>query len=129
MTEEDINNENVEKNPHHNGDKKLSTDDLRKILLKNYTVSVSEDYNGVVVTYRHNKGDHEGYVWLSPLKKGWMRKPITPKLNYGITGSDLNKVHDFLSKFYPYNEKTYGGIRKLFLDESLIRVGEYYGNL
>ena len=129
MTEQVINNGDVEKNPHHNPHKELSTNDLREILLKNYIISVSEDYKGVVVTYRHRKGDHEGYVWLAPLKKGWNKKPITPRLNYGVTGSDLNDVHDFLSKFYPYDEKTYGGIRKLFLDESILRVGEYHGNL
>ena len=127
MTEEVINNEGVDKNPHHNPHKKLSTDDLKEILLKNYTIWVGEDYNGVVVTYRHKKDEHEGYVWLEPLKKGWNKKPITPKVNYGITGSDLNKVHDFLSTFYPYNEETYGGIRKLFMDHSIGMVKDYLG--
>ena len=125
MAKKVINSEGVEKNPHHNPHKKLSTDNLKEILLKNYTITVGEDYNGLVVTYRHNTGDHEGYVWLAPLKRGWTRKPVTPRINYGITGSELNKMHDFLSTFYPYNEKTYGGIRKLFLDESLKRVGDY----
>jgi hypothetical protein len=127
MTEEVINNGDVDKNPHHNPHKELSTDDLMGILVKNYIISVGEDHNGVVVTYRHKKGDHEGYVWLSPLKRGWNKKPITPRLNYGVTGSDLNDVHDFLSKFYPYDERTYGGIRKLFLDHSIGMVREHLG--
>jgi hypothetical protein len=127
MTEEVINNGDVDKNPHHNPHKELSTDDLMGILVKNYIISVGEDHNGVVVIYRHKKGDHEGYVWLSPLKRGWNKKPITPRLNYGVTGSDLNDVHDFLSKFYPYDERTYGGIRKLFLDHSIGMVREHLG--
>ncbi len=82
----------------------ITDQNIRKIVSKYYTPTISESSKGVVVTFQPNgHSGPEAIVWFEKGKRGFRRKPISTN-EWMMVDCDLKGIHELLHKYFHLSE-------------------------
>lgn len=83
---------------------KITDQNIRLIVRKYYTPTISESSKGVVVTFVPNgHSGPEAVVWFEQAKRGFFRKPISTN-RWMMVDCDLRPIHELLDKYFLLKE-------------------------
>ena len=82
----------------------ITDQNIRLIVSKYYTPTVTESSKGVVVTFSpKGHSGPEAIVWFENAKKGYQRKPVSMN-QWMMVDCDLKGIHELLHKYFSLNE-------------------------
>ena len=86
---------------------KVTDQNIRLIVQKYYTPTITESSKGVVVTFvpKGHSGP-EAVVWFEQAKRGFLRKPISTN-RWMMVDCDLRPIHDMIDKYFLLKEGDY----------------------
>ena len=83
---------------------KVTDENIRLIVQKYYTPTISESSKGVVVTFSpKGHSGPEAIVWFEKGKRGFRRKPISTN-EWMMVDCDLKGIHELLHKYFHLSE-------------------------
>lgn len=117
--------ENMDNSTDQNPLLTVTSVNIREVIGKYYTPTISESSKGVVVTFVPNgHSGPEAVVWFEQAKRGFFRKPISTN-KWMMVDCDLRPIHDLLNKYFLLKEGDFN-ITRLTLSnlahESLVEV-------
>ena len=82
----------------------ITDQNIRLIVTKYYTPTITESSKGVVVTFvpKGHSGP-EAVVWFENAKRGFQRKPISMG-EWMMVDCDLKGIHELLNKYFSLSE-------------------------
>ncbi len=82
----------------------ITDQNIRLIVQKYYTPTITESSKGVVVTFvpKGHSGP-EAIVWFENAKRGFLRKPISTN-EWMMVDCDLKGIHELLHKYFSLSE-------------------------
>jgi len=85
----------------------ITDQNIRLIVSKYYTPTISESSKGVVVTFvpKGHSGP-EAVVWFEQAKRGFLRKPLSTN-RWMMVDCDLRPIHDMIDKYFLLKEGDY----------------------
>jgi hypothetical protein len=96
--------ENMDNSTDQNPLLTVTSVNIREVIHKYYTPTVSESSKGVVVTFVPNgHSGPEALVWFENAKRGFFRKPISTN-RWMMVDCDLRPIHDLLNKYFLLRE-------------------------
>jgi hypothetical protein len=96
--------ENMDNSTDQNPLLTVTSVNIREVIHKYYTPTVSESSKGVVVTFVPNgHSGPEALVWFENAKRGFFRKPISTN-RWMMVDCDLRPIHDLLNKYFLLTE-------------------------
>jgi hypothetical protein len=97
---EDMDQENINNSTDQNGGLSVTDENIRVVIGKYYTPTISESQKGVVITFvpKGHSGP-EAVVWFETAKKGYNKKPIFTN-RWVMVDCDLRGIHELLDKFF-----------------------------
>lgn len=107
---------------------KVTDDNIRLIVTKYYTPTITESSKGVVVTFQpKGHSGPEAIVWFENAKRGFQRKPVSMN-QWMMVDCDLKGIHELLHKYFSLSEGDFNVTRLTLSQIAHEVVRELYSN-
>ena len=107
---------------------KVTDENIRLMVSKYYTPTISETSNGVVVTFSPNGHmGQESIVWYERGKSGFRRKPISTN-EWMMVDCDLKGIHEMINNNFQITEGDFIVVRNTLSKISHEVVRSLYSN-